>query len=135
MTGLRPPRSTWERWFRCDRPVVLPRVRLVAFPPAGAAASFFRPWTRFLPQGVELLGVQYPGREDRLLEPHPPDLHALADTIAAALGGRAGVPLALFGHSLGAAIAYEVAHRLQVQATARVVHVYLSGRPAPIATG
>nr|ATY46606.1 type II thioesterase [Micromonospora sp. HK160111] len=54
----------------------------------------------------------------------------LADRIVAVLAGRPGPPLALFGHSLGAVVAYEVALRLEA-AGSGPAHLFASGRRAP----
>jgi pyochelin biosynthetic protein PchC len=104
-------------------------VRLVCFPHACGAASTYRPWAPLLPDRVELLAVQYPGHEDRFGEPCREDLHLLADEVAAVLDP--GSPVMLFGHSLGAAVAYEVACRLTKLSTVDLLGLMVSGRPAP----
>jgi pyochelin biosynthetic protein PchC len=120
------------RWFRCWRPVPHPRVRLVCFPHAGGTAGFFRTWTPGLAPDVEVLGVQYPGREDRIRETMPDTMECLADLVAEALGPVLDRPVALFGHSMGAAAACLVAHRLEAGAQASVTQLFVSGRPAPL---
>jgi pyochelin biosynthetic protein PchC len=124
-----------ERWLRCYRRRPDSRARLVCFPFACGSASFYRPWAEQLPAGVELVAVQYPGHEDRFGEPCLEDLHRLADEVAEVLAGVAGAPLVLFGHSLGAAVAYEVAHRLTGHPTAELAALLVSGRPAPHVAG
>ncbi|WP_035795639.1 thioesterase II family protein [Kitasatospora mediocidica] len=102
-------------WLRCYQPRPDARLRLVCFPHAGSGAGAFRGWPQLLPPWIELLAVQYPGREDRFTEPLLTDLTALAEAVlpeVAAFASLAGRPLALFGHSMGAAIAHEVALRL-----------------------
>lgn len=89
-----------------------PRLRLVCFPHAGGTAGFFRDWSGRLPEGVELWAIQYPGRENRISEPLVPEMHALADLIAEQLRGALDGPTVFFGHSMGAAVAYEVLCRL-----------------------
>ncbi|MGE7955555.1 thioesterase II family protein [Pseudomonas sp. NPDC089530] len=108
----------------------MPRWRLVCFAHAGGSASFFRDWVGALPADVDLLAIQYPGREDRFSEPCLTDMHSLAEAASQALLGYADRPLALFGHSLGAVVAYEVAMRLERQAIA-VDHLFVSAHPAP----
>ncbi len=103
-------------WLRCYRPLPTAGWRLVAFPHAGGAASFFRPWAGELPASVELLAVQYPGRADRLSEAVIDRMDRMADLVAEALLGLLDRPLLLFGHSLGAAVAFEVALRLRSRA-------------------
>lgn len=85
-------------------------------PHAGGSASFFRSWSERLPPDIDLLALQYPGREDRFNEAPATRLEDLSDGAALALRDFADAPLALFGHSLGAALAYETALRLEASA-------------------
>lgn len=115
-------------WLRRYRPSQRPRLRLVCLPHAGGSAQFYRPWALRLPPAVEIVAVQYPGRAERAREPFCPDLRTLATEVATALDtelGADGVPLALFGHSLGAAVAFEVALKHPP------LHLFVSGRPEP----
>jgi surfactin synthase thioesterase subunit len=112
-------------WFQCWRPVSDPRARLVCLPHVGGSAAFFRDWPGQLP-GVEVLAVRYPGRAERIDEPPATDLRGLGADIAAAVAGHAAAPLALFGHSMGAAVALETARALQ-SAGVPVAHLFASG--------
>jgi pyochelin biosynthetic protein PchC len=116
----------FQLWFRCFQAPQRVRANLVCFPPAGSSASCFRAWAARLPPGLRLLAVQYPGRQDRLVEPCLGDMHELADRVSEALR-PVREPIVLFGHSLGAAAAYEVAHRLE--ARGMNLHLIVSGRP------
>ena len=91
--------------------------KLVCFPPAGGGASTFRTWAQGLPSDVGLIAVRYPGREDRLYDPMPSRLEDLADGIAEGISGLTSYRLVLFGHSMGATVAHEVALRLQEKGT------------------
>jgi len=118
--------STW-----LDLPVPRPdaRLRLVCLPHAGGSAAFFRDWGARLP-GLEVHAVRYPGRAERIDEPAPDDLVRLAGDIAGAVAPLA--PLALFGHSLGAAVALETARALDAGGVA-VTHLFASGsRTGPL---
>ncbi|KPI19100.1 Oleoyl-(acyl-carrier-protein) hydrolase [Actinobacteria bacterium OK074] len=119
-----------DAWITRFRPLPDAPVRLVCFPHAGGSAGFFFPLVEPLAPDVELLAVQYPGRQNRRLEPCVDDIGALADAVAAALaeGGRSDDrPLALFGHSMGAVVAFETARRLDRPP----LRLYASGRRAP----
>jgi hypothetical protein len=72
------------RWIRGYRRVP-GSVPLFCFPHAGGAASYFHPWSASLAPGIEVLAVQYPGREDRAVEPCVTNIPDLADQIHAAL--------------------------------------------------
>ena len=107
--------------------------KLVCLPFAGAGASFYRPWSAFAGGTLEIVPLQLPGRE-RLIdaEPHRDLGRAVAGLLADLLGTPAGVGrVALFGHSLGAVLAYELAHRLSAMPDVEVVRLFASGSPAP----
>ncbi|WP_371478842.1 thioesterase II family protein [Kitasatospora sp. NBC_00315] len=122
----------YDSWIRAFNPVPGAGIRLVCFPHAGGAASFWFPLTRLLPAGVELLAVQYPGRQDRRAEPCIDDIGTLADRTAEVLRRQhPDEPLALFGHSMGAAVAFETARRLERDSGRPVAHLFVSGRRSP----
>jgi surfactin synthase thioesterase subunit len=122
-------RATLVRYDRRPRATL----RLFCFPWSGASASAFRSWASAMPDEIELVGVQLPGRGNRRDEPVSPRLVPVARQVTRALSaeldGSPG-PFAIFGHSLGAMLAHEVALRLE----ARGHHpqlVVLSGSRAP----
>lgn len=114
--------SIWLRSFH-ESPAAA--VRLVCFPHAGASASYFFALSKALPSTVEVLGVQYPGRQDRHREPRMESLVEMAGHVHEALAEVSDLPVAFFGHSLGATLAFEVARR-----TSPVV-LFASARRAP----
>ncbi len=103
---------TRDVWFPFRASLDEPFVRLVCVPPAGKGCSVFRAWQASAPPGLEVLGVQFPGRETRLGEPPVDRVEMLADSIVDALECYSDRPLALFGHCFGAVVAFEVARRL-----------------------
>src|ERR1051326_3612207 len=113
------------QWLRRFHPAEDAAVRLVCLPHAGGAASFYFPVSQRLSGPFDVVAVQYPGRQDRRREPCIDDLRVLADAIAEAVRPLTDRPVALFGHSMGATLAFEVAHRLGV------AHLFASGRRAP----
>ncbi len=118
-------------WLRRFRPRPRARIRLVCLPHAGGAAAYFRPWAGQLPETVEVLVAQYPGHGDRMDEPFVDAMVPVADALAGAIRELGPAPLALFGHSLGAAVAYEIAVRLEVSGPGPVRALFASGRPSP----
>ncbi|MFB7306122.1 thioesterase II family protein [Streptomyces sp. NPDC056192] len=107
---------------------------LICLPFAGAGASFFTPWQGQAPAGLTILPVQLPGREKRFAEPaYTSAAEAVDDAYAqvtAALGGS-GRRVAVFGHSMGAVLAYELAHRLEREPGIRLEALFVSGSPGP----
>lgn len=118
-------------WIRRFHPDPQSKVRLVCFPHAGGSASFYFSASRALQGDVELLAVQYPGREDRRAEPCAASITELVDCIFEVLHHVSGPPLALFGHSMGAVVAFEVARRIEREMGAAAVRLFVSGRRAP----
>ncbi|MBD0691309.1 thioesterase II family protein [Streptomyces sp. CBMA123] len=118
-----------DPWLR-RYPVEDARVRLVCFPHAGGTATSYLGWPQLLPPGVEMLAVQYPGRQNRIAEPCVESLPELAAGAARALKAHTGLPLVLFGHSMGSAVAYEAARNLRDDGQP-VARLLVSGRGAP----
>jgi surfactin synthase thioesterase subunit len=125
------PAEQFTKWVRRSHPAPQAKTRLVCLPHAGGSASFYFPVSRALAPAVEVLAVQYPGRQDRRQEPNIPDLHVMADRIFDAIRHLDDKPLALFGHSMGAVLAYEVALRMQDAGLPAPARVFTSGRRAP----
>jgi surfactin synthase thioesterase subunit len=104
----------------------------VCFPHAGGAAGFYYSFSKALSPGVEVLAVQYPGRQDRRSEPAIDDIEELTVGITSALERLLDDrPLALFGHSMGAVVAYETARRLEHDLDSSPALLFASGRRAP----
>lgn len=107
------------------------KIKLVCLPYAGAGASVYRPWQALAGSALEIVPVRLPGRE-RLIdtEPHR-DVHLAADWLLADLAPVLTGRVALFGHSMGAVLAYELAHRLAGRDGVDVVRLFASGSPDP----
>ena len=124
------PRRVAGSWIRRFAPAEDAAVQLVCLPHAGGAATAFVPAARALAPEIDVLAVQYPGRQDRFPEPVIEDIADLADAVAAELRPWCDRPLALFGHSMGAVVGYEVARRLE-NAGLGPLGLFASGRRAP----
>ena len=105
--------------------------QLFCFPHAGGGPSFFRPWCAPLQPEIAVRRVLLPGREWRLEEPPFRHIADLVEPLCAALEPYLDQPYALFGHSMGAVVAYEVARRFSGVGTAGPACLIVSGRRAP----
>jgi surfactin synthase thioesterase subunit len=97
--------NTNPLWYQAFEPRPAARVRLYCLPCAGGGASSYRPWTPFVPEWAELRAIRLPGRQARHREPSFDDCDTAARAIAGWLSEE-DTPYALFGHSMGAMLAY-----------------------------
>jgi surfactin synthase thioesterase subunit len=102
----------------------------VVFPHAGAAAASYRRLAAALAAGGDTFIVQYPQRAERLGDPEPDNLHDLADGLFRAGPWHRVAPLRLFGHSMGAVVAFEFA-RIAERHDLTVHKLWVSAGPVP----
>ena len=88
-------------------------LRLFCLPYAGGGASVFRKWKEFLAPNIELFAIQLPGRESRYSEPPIQDLSLLIQEIANIIMNFGHCPFAIYGHSLGGSLAFELTLELE----------------------
>lgn len=119
-----------DLWVRRFHPADDAPTRLLCLPHAGGSASYFFGVAKALAPEVDVLAVQYPGRQDRLGEPGLTSAHDLADQLVEAVLPLIDRPVTLFGHSLGATVGFEVALRLQRMGITPTA-LFASGRRAP----
>lgn len=117
------------RWLPGALPPLSDRTRLFCFPYAGGGASVYSAWRRELSE-LDVLPVKLPGRESRFREPPITRIDTLVDTLEKALLPFFDSPFALFGHSLGAIVAFELARRAE-RAGKIPVRLFVSGRESP----
>lgn len=121
------------RWFWAGWPRPAAEVRLVCIPYAGGAASVFRAWPHLAPPDVEVRPVELPGRGARMDEEPflrmPSLVHAMADALEPLLDR----PFALFGHSMGGLVAFELTRLLRRRGWPAPCHLFLSATRAPSA--
>lgn len=119
--------SAEHSWVVQPMPRPEARLSLVCIPYAGGSVATFRNWAERLPD-VELRLVQLPGRNPRHPRTGYETVEAIAARLADGLAAADSRPMALFGHSLGALIAFELARCLPVSA------LVVAGRRAPSVT-
>lgn len=132
MTVTGTPTDAWLRRFAVPATDAADG-QVVCFPHAGGSAAYYHPMARALAPAVELLAVQYPGRQDRRHEPCLDRITDLAGAVAGHLAERLREPAVLFGHSMGALVSFEVARALEERGV-RLRALVVSGRRAPSRT-
>ncbi|WP_338894774.1 thioesterase domain-containing protein [Streptomyces sp. TG1A-60] len=90
-----------------------PRFRVVAFPHAGGWPSAFRSWWQVLPEDVELVVAQLPGRGARINEPPLTRVEPLVDALSRGLADLPELPYTVIGHSFGSVLAYELTRAME----------------------
>jgi len=104
---------------------------MFCFPYAGGGASVYRGWGKSLPADVEVCPVQLPGRESRMREPAFDRSEAMVNALADVLQPYMDLPFVFFGHSMGAAVGFELARELRRRGKTLPLHIFVSGRRAP----
>ncbi|MFD9905006.1 thioesterase II family protein [Streptomyces sp. NPDC059063] len=120
-----------SKWFRAYHPADRPAPKMFCFPYAGGAASYYFPVSRALSGKIEVHAVQYPGRQDRHSEPAIGDIESLAASIFRELPLDDLDQAWFFGHSMGAAVAFEVARLVEQELNRPLAGLIVSGRRAP----
>ena len=119
---------TSQPWFPFRAARTRAAVHLLCFPCAGAGASLYRPWRDAAPPFVDVLPVELPGRGRRFREVPVSEMEPLiAALVPAIIDALDDHPIALFGHSMGALIAFEASKALGP----RVRRLFVSGSSAP----
>jgi medium-chain acyl-[acyl-carrier-protein] hydrolase len=107
------------------------KLRLFCFPYAGGSAAIYNKWFESLPPQVEVSPVQLPGRGSRIHEKPFTRMETLVAETVSALRPLFDKPFAFFGHSMGAAISFEVTRLLRREGSRLPVHLFISGNCAP----
>ncbi len=106
-------------------------LRLFCLPYSGASAMVYSRWRRKLPAWLQLRPLELPGRGMRMSEPLQRDLKQLAFQLADEIKAELDGPYALFGHSLGGLLAFELAHALRARGLAAPLALFTSATAGP----
>jgi medium-chain acyl-[acyl-carrier-protein] hydrolase len=109
----------------------MPELELLCFPYAGGSALTFRGWPEHLPEGVALEAWEPAGHGRRMREAPHRCIDAYAREVADAIEARQEHGFALFGHSLGGLVAFEVARELRRRGAVAPRAILIAATSAP----
>ncbi|WP_432402989.1 thioesterase II family protein [Wukongibacter sp. M2B1] len=120
-----------KRWlvYRKENPNM--KVRLFCLPYAGASASYYVKWQRYISDWIEICPIQLPGREARQDEEFITNMSQLISEIIEDIKPFLDSPFAIFGHSLGGIIGFELASALIHKHGINPIHLFVSGSIPP----
>jgi medium-chain acyl-[acyl-carrier-protein] hydrolase len=107
------------------------RYRLFCFPYSGGSAAVFQPWEELLPDDIELVAIRLPGHSGRMNEVPLTSVAEMADSLMPTITAWLDRPYLIYGHSLGAIVAFELLHALQAKRLPLPHHFFCAGRRAP----
>ncbi len=97
-----------NKWIRIFHPKPLAKFRLLCIPHAGGSASSYQKLSKMIGDDIEVLSIQLPGREDRFKEENIDEMSTLVSCVFKSIKPYLDKPFAIFGHSMGAYIGYEL---------------------------
>jgi surfactin synthase thioesterase subunit len=107
---------------------------LFCFPYAGGSASFYREW-KFDDDVIEVIPLEYPGHGSKYSEPLCEHMTDLTDILLKEMETKHQMNslenISLFGHSMGAIVAYEIAAKLEERDDNKVEHLFISSKSSP----
>jgi medium-chain acyl-[acyl-carrier-protein] hydrolase len=119
-----------NRWFNIKKPAPNALIRLFCFPYAGGSAQIFSDWCDSLPPEIEVIGVQYPGRGSRFVDPLIGSCDGMVEALIPNITPVLDKPFVFFGHSNGGMLSFELARKLQQQGITRQLYHFVSAKRA-----
>src|ERR1700719_1242555 len=113
------PFTTWRK----------AEIRLFCLPYAGGSAYLFKSWQDLLPSRIEVSPIEIPGHGTRFQEAPLVRVDLAVQSLADELHSDQ-TPISIFGHSMGALLAFELARELKSRGR-RLNTLFISGHPAP----
>ncbi|MBM9509325.1 thioesterase II family protein [Actinacidiphila acididurans] len=118
-------------WFGRGEPGPGPAIRLFCLPYAGGSAAAYRDWPALAPADIQVCPVELPGRGGRFGEPPFLRMRPLAGALAAAIAPYLDRPFAVFGHSMGGLLGFELTRTLRRRGLPLPAHLFVSATAAP----
>jgi len=105
--------------------------KLLCLPYAGGASALFRTWQAHLPPHFDVAPILLPGRDRRRRDPRIESIEGLAEQLAVGLESELETPFSIFGHSMGALLAFEFCHALRARDLPQPEQLFVAGFRSP----
>lgn len=109
----------------------LNKIKLFCIPYAGGSAAVYSRWKKLVNPLIELKQVELPGRGSRMNESLIDNIPDIVRNIFKEIKDQIKPPYALFGHSMGALITYELCKKIKQEGYPSPVHIFFSGKQGP----
>jgi len=108
------------------------RIKLFCFPYAGGAVASYNQWRQYFEKTIEFRPIELAARGRRMREPNYNSIDDAVDDVYHIIKNElVSEPYALFGHSMGSMIAFELAYKIRDNNLPMPAHIFFSGRAAP----
>jgi medium-chain acyl-[acyl-carrier-protein] hydrolase len=107
------------------------KLHLICFPYAGGDSRIFRGWTAFLSPQIRVYAPCFPGHGERIGEEPVSSIESLVNILVEELLPLTDAPYALYGHSMGGFIAFELARALRRMGKPEPLHLFVAAQRAP----
>lgn len=124
-------KTTFNSWVTCSKPNPQAKLRLFCLPYAGGSAMVFRTWADDLPPTIEVCPLELPGRGRQMNLPPYTKMQPLVREIAQNLIPYLDKPFAIFGHSMGGLVSFELTRLLRSDYNLTPLYLFISARNAP----
>jgi surfactin synthase thioesterase subunit len=123
------------RWSVCFEKEEAPTLRLFCFPHAGGGVQAYKSWSSVLSaESVEVHAINLPGRGSRQAEEASVELRILINSIVDAITSLLDLPYAIFGHSWGSVLGFEVMCEIRRRDLPEACLLMVSAHKAPSAS-
>jgi surfactin synthase thioesterase subunit len=110
------------------------KIKLICIPYAGGSAQVYKNWNKYLDSTIEIIPIELAGRGKRFLELRYENMEKAVDDVYKMVKPLIqNTEYAVFGHSMGSILTYELLHRIKNDNLCKPMHAFFSGTNPPYA--
>lgn len=106
-------------------------IKLFCFPYAGGSATVFNKWRTYLNPDIQLVPLELAGRGARFKESFYQSITEAVNDLYDRMDFKTNLPYAVFGHSMGSILAYELCRKIAADNQKGPAHIFVSGMYPP----